>query len=388
MPQYSLKPVSDAERRLGELLESAPDAILELDHDGRIVLLNRMAEQLFGYTREEMLAQTVDALVPEGLRGAHEGHRAQYQSRPVTRPMGAGLKLEARRKDGSLFPVEISLSSVKSGDGFRVTAIIRDITERREMENRLRVIEEKYIRELELRHREAERANQLQAEFLWNMSHKLRSPLYSVIGFSELLAEKRQGALNEKQKRVVSQIQRDSLHLLALINDLLDLSRIESGRLELRYEVFPIDSVVTEALSFVAPLATAKSLAIEKDVSIPMLVCADRLRVRQILHNLLANAIKFTPDGGRVRVGVGPRGHFAEISVSDNGIGIPDDQQQAIFDKFYQVRSGIQDRHEGTGLGLAITKGLVEQHGGRISLRSEPGNGICVTFIIPLGQSL
>lgn len=388
MPEHRLKAVSDAERRLGELLESAPDAILELDHEGRIVLLNRMAEQLFGYTREEMRAQTVDVLVPEALRGAHKGHRAQYHSHPVTRPMGSGLKLEARRKDGSHFPVEISLSSVKSGDGFRVTAIIRDITERREMESRLRAIEEKYIRELELSHREAERANQLKTEFLGNMSHELRSPLHTVIGFSELLAEEKEGALNEKQKRFVGHIQKDSLHLLDLINDLLDLSKIEAGRLELNYEVFPIDSVVTEALSSVLLRATAKSLEIETDISIPMPVCADRLRVKQILHNLLTNAIKFTPDGGRVRVGVGPCGHFAEISVSDTGIGIPEDQQQAIFDKFYQVRAGIQGGHEGTGLGLAITKRLVEQHGGSISLKSEPGNGTCVTFTIPLELSL
>jgi PAS domain S-box-containing protein len=388
MPQYSRKPVSDAERRLGELLESAPDAILELDQEGRIVLLNRMAEQLFGYTREEMLAQTVDALVPEALRGVHKGHRAQYHSHPVTRPMGSGLKLEARRKDGSHFPVEISLSSVKSSDGFRVTAIIRDITERREMESRLRAIEEKYIRELELSHREAERANQLKTEFLGNMSHELRSPLHTVIGFAELLAEEKEGALNEKQKRFVGHIKTDSLHLLDLINDLLDLSKIEAGRLELRYEVFPIDAVIAEALSSVLPRATAKSLEIETDISIPMPVCADRLRVKQILHNLLTNAIKFTPDGGRVRVGVAPCGHFAGISVWDTGIGIPEDQQQAIFDKFYQVRAGIQGGHEGTGLGLAITKRLVEQHGGSISLKSEPGNGTCLTFTIPLEESL
>src|ERR1022692_3047516 len=267
MAQHSLKTISDAERRLGELLESAPDAILELDKDGRIVLLNHMAEQLFGYTREEMLELTVEALVPETFRGAHERHRAQYLSQPVTRPMGSGLKLQARRKDGSQFPVEISLSSVKSGasgaSSLRVTTIIRDITERREMESRLRAIEEKYIRELELRNREAERANQLKTEFLGNMSHELRSPLHTVIGFSQLLAEEKEGPLNEKQKRFLSHIQNDSLHLLDLINDLLDLSKIEAGRLELRYEVFPVDAVIAEAIASVQPRATAKSLYIE-----------------------------------------------------------------------------------------------------------------------------
>jgi len=326
--------------------------------------------------------------VPDAIRGAHKGHRAQYHSHPVTRPMGSGLKLEARRKDGSHFPVEISLSSVKSGDGIRVTAIIRDITERKEMESRLRAVEEKYVRELELSHREAERANQLKTEFLGNMSHELRSPLHTVIGFAELLAEEKEGALNEKQKRFVGHIKTDSLHLLNLINDLLDLSKIEAGRLELRYELFSIEAVIAEAISSVQPRATAKCLEIATDISITAPVWADRLRFKQILHNLLTNAIKFTPNGGRVRVDAADCGHFAEISVRDTGIGIPEDQQQAVFDKFYQVRAGIQGGHEGTGLGLAITKRLVDQHGGTISLKSEPGNGTCFTFSIPLEQSL
>jgi PAS domain S-box-containing protein len=384
MPQYSRKPIGDAERRLGELLESAPDAILELDHEGRIVLLNRMAEQLFGYTRGELLGQAVETLVPEALRGVHRRHRAQYLNHPVTRPMGSALKLEARREDGSHFPVEISLSSVQSGDRFRVTAIVRDITDRREMEDRLRAVEASYIRELELRNRESEQANRLKTEFLGNMSHELRSPLHTVLGFAELLAEEKEGALNDKQKRFIGHIQRDSLHLLDLINDLLDLSKIEAGRLELRHEVFHVDAVIDEALSSVRPRAATKSLNIETNISIVAPVFADRLRLKQILHNLLTNAIKFTPDGGGVQIYAVHSGPFAEISVSDTGIGIPADQQHAVFDKFYQVRAGIQGGIEGTGLGLAITRHLVEQHGGSISLTSEAGRGARFTFTIPL----
>ncbi len=384
MTQPGLRPISDAERRLGELLESAPDAILQLDKNGSIVLLNRMAEQLFGYTREEMLALKVEALVPEAFRCAHQEHRAKYLDHPVTRPMGSGLQLEARRKDGSLLPVEISLSSVKTGDGFRVTAIIRDVTERREMESRLRAAEEKYIRELELRSRESERANQLKTEFLGNMSHELRSPLHTVIGFAELLAEEKEGALSQKQRRFLGHIQNDALHLLDLINDLLDLSKIEGGQLELRYETFDIGAVIEEALSSVRPRATAKSIGLEANISISTPVSADRLRFKQILHNLLTNAIKFTPDGGSIRVRAARPDAFAEISVSDTGIGIPEDQQWAVFNRFYQVRAGTQGGHEGTGLGLAITKHLVDQHGGSISLKSEPGKGTCFTVSIPL----
>jgi len=209
MAEHSRKPISDAERRLGELLESAPDAILEFDNAGRIVLLNRMAEHLFGYTREELLGQAVEVLVPEDLGEAHKRHRAKYLSQPVTRPMGSGLKLEARRKDGSRFPVEISLSPVKSSTGSRVTAIIRDVTERRQMEDQLRAVQEKYIHELELRSREAEQANTLKTEFLSNMSHELRSPLHTIIGFAELLAEETEGPLGEKQKRFLAHIRND-----------------------------------------------------------------------------------------------------------------------------------------------------------------------------------
>jgi PAS domain S-box-containing protein len=377
-------PITDAEQRLFDVLESAPDAIIELDNEGRIVVLNRMAEQLFGYTRDELYGQTVEALIPEAVRGMHRRHRTEYLDNPATRPMGSGLKLEARRKDGSQFPVEISLSPVKSDGGYRVTAIIRDITERRQMEEQLRTVQEKYIRELELRNRDAERANQLKTEFLANMSHELRSPLHTIIGFSELLAEESEGALSDKQKRFLQHIHNDSLHLLDLINDLLDLSKIEAGRLELRYEAFHIGAVIEESLSSLRPRAQAKSLEIQTEVSMPFAIYADRMRFKQILHNLLSNAIKFTPDSGVIRVEAATQTQFARISISDTGIGITEDQHQAIFDKFYQVRSAIKGGSEGTGLGLAITKRLVEQQGGAIGVSSSPGSGSCFTFTVPL----
>jgi signal transduction histidine kinase len=238
---------------------------------------------------------------------------------------------------------------------------------------------------LELRSRQAEQANTLKTEFLSNMSHELRSPLHTVLGFAELLAEETHGPLGDKQKRFLMHIQNDARHLLDIINDLLDLSKIEAGRLELRQEAFDIVPVLEDALSSVRPRATAKSVEIRADISASLAVVADRLRFKQILHNLLSNAVKFTPDGGKVRVEAAPRDRFAEISVADTGIGILEDEHQAVFDKFYQVRSATKGG--GTGLGLAITKRLVEQHGGRIWLKSEPNKGSCFTFTIPLEQS-
>jgi len=216
------------------------------------------------------------------------------------------------------------------------------------------------------------------------MSHELRTPLHTVIGFAELLAEELEGPLNEKQQRFVDHIHKDSLHLLELINDILDISKIESGRLELRREVFDMATALEETLSTIRPQAKAKSIELQTHMSIPGAIFADRLRIKQILFNLLSNALKFTPEGGRVRVEGAQNDGFIEISVTDTGIGIPKEQHEAVFDKFYQVGATTKGVREGTGLGLAISKALVEEHGGRIRLESEPGKGSRFAFTIAL----
>jgi len=244
-------------------------------------------------------------------------------------------------------------------------------------------MQEAYTRELESRNREVERANQLKSEFLASMSHELRTPLHTIIGFAELLGEELEGPLNDKQKRFMNHIHTDSIHLLALINDILDISKIESGRLGLRRETFDLGSALEEILSSIRSQASAKSIAIETSVSLPATIFADRLRVKQVLFNLLSNALKFTPNGGKIRIDAALRDGVIEISVSDTGIGIAKEQHEAVFDKFYQVGSTTKGVREGTGLGLAISKALVEEHGGGIWLESEPGKGSRFTFTIP-----
>jgi PAS domain S-box-containing protein len=374
------------ERRFRELLEAAPDAIIEVDREGRIVLLNLVTEKLFGYRREELLGQPVELLVPGGVRDAHVRNREGYWNHPATRPMGGNLALEGCRKDGSRFPVEISLSPVRSEEGLRVTAVIRDISERKRAEDQLRAMRENYTRELELRNREVEQANQLKSEFLASMSHELRTPLHTVIGFAELLGEEIEGPLNEKQKRFLGHIHKDSMHLLELINDVLDLSKIEAGRLSIQREVFDVAKSVEEALASIRPGAAAKSITIETEVPVSTPVLADPMRFKQILYNLLSNAVKFTPERGTIRVEAKVRDPFVEICVIDTGIGIPDEQHEAIFDKFYQLGATTKGVREGTGLGLAITKALVEKHGGCIWVNSEPGKGSRFTFTIKIGK--
>lgn len=373
------------ERRFRELLEAAPDAIIEVDREGRIVLLNLVTEKLFGYSREELLGKPVEVLVPQAVRGAHVHHRDRYWSHPATRPMGSGIALEGCRKDGSRFPVEISLSPVRSEEGLRITAVIRDISERKRAEDQFRAMRENYTRELELRNREVERANQLKSEFLASMSHELRTPLHTVIGFAELLGEEIEGPLNDKQKRFIEHIHKDSMHLLELINDILDLSKIEAGRLKIKREALDVAFAVEEAVSSIRPAAAAKSIAVGIEVGPFPSVLADRVRVKQILFNLLSNAVKFTPENGKIGVEAHLRDEFVEISVSDTGIGIPAEQHEAVFDRFYQLGATTKGVREGTGLGLAITKALVEEHGGRIRVESEPGKGSRFTFTIAIG---
>jgi signal transduction histidine kinase len=280
---------------------------------------------------------------------------------------------------------------VKSEEGFRVTAVIRDVTDRRRAEDHLRSMQQQYNRELAERNQELaerneqiERANRLKSEFLASMSHELRTPLHTVIGFSELLEEQTQGPLNEKQKRFVDHIHRDSLHLLELINDILDLSKIESGRLELRPEVFDLAGLLEECLRSLRPQAVTKGLDIGTGAVASLTLEADRLRIKQVLMNLLSNAVKFTPPGGKIRVEARLDGPYAAISVSDSGIGIPAGEHESVFDKFYQVSATTKGVREGTGLGLAITKHLVEEHGGSIRVNSEPGKGSIFTFTIPV----
>src|SRR5437660_3560962 len=240
-------------------------------------------------------------------------------------------------------------------------------------------------KELGRQNREVERATQLKSQFLASMSHELRTPLNAIVGFSDLLAEKTADHLTDKQKRFVGHVRNGARHLLQLINDILDLSKIESGLLELRRESFGISEALPEVLSVVRPLAMAKKIHVEYTEE-NLSVHADRVRFKQILYNLLSNAVKFTPEGGRVRVESSNNGTLVSISVRDTGLGIRPEDQQLIFEEFRQAGETTRGVKEGTGLGLAITKRLVERQGGTIQVISELGKGSCFTFTLPAGR--
>jgi signal transduction histidine kinase len=258
-----------------------------------------------------------------------------------------------------------------------------DITERRRAEAKLaeRTIQlERTAAELEKRNREVERVNRMKTEFLSRVSHELRTPLNAIVGYSELLAEQSAGPLPPPYPRFVANIQEGARHLLAMVNDLLDISRIEAGHIDLHHEAFRPADVLEEVFSVISPLAGIKHIAIENAIPGGMSIRADRTRFKQVLFNLLSNAVKFTPENGRVWIADASREDAAGFCVGDTGVGIPASELESVFDEFHQAGGPANVAREGTGLGLTITRRLVELHGGMIVVESTVGQGSRFTF--------
>jgi PAS domain S-box-containing protein len=361
-----------------ELMESAPDAIVIVGDRGRIEFANAQTEKLFGYSRQELIGQGVDVLVPERLRDRHRVHRDAYAVEPRVRSMGVGLELFGCRKDGTEFPVEISLSPVRVDGRDFVASAIRDITEHKRFE-----------RELQQKNFELEKASQAKDRFLASMSHELRTPLNAVIGFTGTLLMRLPGPLTEDQERQLKIVQSSARHLLSLINDMLDLAKIESGKVEVYLEPVPVTVVVAEVADSLRSLAEEKDLTLATSVAESpdgeLTIDTDRRALQQILLNLASNALKYTERGSvRIDAALDEARRRVIFSVSDTGIGIKPEDQSRLFQAFEQLDPSSTRRFEGAGLGLYLSLKLAILIGGALSFTSTYGQGSTFTLSVPL----
>ncbi|MFP6849081.1 MAG: response regulator [Pseudomonas sp.] len=370
-----------AEERFRLVVEASPNAIVLVDNKGCIAMVNRQTEQMFGYTRDFLLSQPVEVLLPNDLRASHVPMRTAYQGKPEPRRMGNNRELFGQHRDGRQIPLEVGLSPILGGEDALVQAVIIDISERKAAEQRLRDQAE----QLTL-------ANRYKSEFLANMSHELRTPLNSILILSDQLRQNSAGNLTEKQAKHADIVHRAGSDLLQLINDVLDLSKVESGRMQLKLEPLNVQDILVELDASLRPMAEIKGLRLhtQLEAGVPRVIHSDRIRLHQILRNLLSNALKFT-EHGEVSLTVscdsdGPQEAYEllSFSVRDTGIGIAAEQHEQIFQAFQQIDGSTSRRFGGTGLGLAITRQLVLAMDGEISLQSAPGEGSCFTVRLPV----
>lgn len=386
-------------------LDDSQDMIITTDRDGRIVKFSKGGERILGYEAEEIIGKNASELY------VNKGERTNILEDIKKKKAIYNYETVLIKKDGTPVDISLTISELrdKTGNIIGTVGVSKDITKEKRMRDELRKknkeleeitgkLEEKVLertKELERINKELIRANEMKGRFIANASHELRTPLHSVIGFSDILLQKTFGDLNERQQKYINTIYNSSKHLLHLVNNILDLAKIEAGKAELSYETFPVKGIINEVIMVIRPLAEKKRIELELIISDKVnKFTADRIKLKQILYNLLSNAIKFTPENGRVGVKgeevIGSKENFSwateaqkflKISIWDTGIGIRPEDREKIFEEFEQLDPSKST--EGTGLGLSLTKKLVEIHGGHIEVDGTYGQGTTFHIYLP-----
>ena len=361
----------ESEAYFRTMLETAPDAMIIVDERGRIAIVNRQAEDMFGYTRAELLGHEVEMLLPERVREDHLQHRAGYAGNPELRPMGPGLDLFGRRKDGSEFPVEISLSPVKTSSGTFVSSVIRDVTQRRRMEH-----------EIIAARQAAERAQKANTAFLAAASHDLRQPVQAL---SLLNGALRRTVKDERAREMIDSQEHSLTAMTNLLNSLLDISRLDAGAVTPEIEEFPMQRVIDRLSAEFGRQASHKGLEFSAEPC-AVTVRSDPNLLSEIIQNLVSNAIRYTDSGG-VQMVCECGGDVCRLEVVDTGIGIEADQLEDIFKEFHQTKTPGSST-EGFGLGLAIVRRMADLLGHQIAVESEPGRGSVFSVSVPIVDGL
>lgn len=361
--------VKQGKAYIENLVENAGDAIISTDLEHRVLTWNSGAEAIFGYRKAEVTGRSLAQLLPrESARELDEIRNIVLQTGVIR-----NLEVPRRKKDGATIVVALSVSSIEDASG-RVTAFLhmaKDITEKKRYEERLKELDT------------------MKSDFVSSVSHELRTPLTAIKGSIDNMLDGLTGVLNEKQTRYLIRIKSNADRLSRLINDLLDLSRIEAGKIELKPLRVDLGRLAGDIAETLRPVAAEKLIDIDvASVALGITAWVDRDKITQVLMNLIGNALKFTPPKGRVSVAVERNGdNWVRVSVSDTGPGIAPGEAARIFDKFYQIANADKQKTRGTGLGLSISKSLIEMHGGKIWMDSEVGKGSTFSFTLPVEQT-